>query len=368
MKKIALILIFISGVRSGLASDISIAYSNSNNLILSSSSCRNLIQEYEAICQLKKVNRPEFELPPVSESLCKKTETGFSITVSNCLPQFVKENQHKKIYKSGANCWGTALNFKNISKKPRFVWSKEMSYWLSTPLCRKLSPGETKRPGDLLNIFGPEHIFNKDNPQNKGNRFWEALYPGRMTNPPTEYGYSGFHHFLHSETFISENLTFGKDSPSTYDRFEFHHMNEVYGRSKDLDCQENQLLDPYYREYQKEPRQIRGTKCAYFSLAYRCDSFTDYFSNEELKEISELQNLQEKLFPLLTILGTTISPKEIQSLVQIADKNANEALEELSLGSFEKREEMILVLKYFSAAGIRKSLELAKLIPPTEEL
>jgi hypothetical protein len=142
-------------------------------------------------------------------------------------------------------------------------------------------------------------------------------------------------------------------------------MNEVYGRSDETDCQENQAMEPYWREFGKPPKEIRGSKCAYFSLAYRCENFQDYFKTQEL---DELLLTQEKLFPLLTVLGTKLSQAQIHSIVKLADEKAEEALNDLSRMSYEKKEEMLIVWKYFSAAGIRKSLELAALIPPTEEL
>ena len=191
------------------------------------------------------------------------------------------------------------------------------------------------------------------------------MYPGRVTPAPTDYGYSGYHNFLHTETYVTDEITFGKDSPNKDDKFEFHNMNEVYGRAQETECQENQAMDPYWREFQKPPRDIRGSKCAYFSLAYRCENFQDYFKTQEL---DELLVTQEKLFPLLTVLGTKLSKVQIDQILKLADEKAEEALNELGRTSYEKKEEMLIVWKYFSASGIRKSLELAALTPPTEEL
>jgi len=51
-----------------------------------------------------------------------------------------------------------------------------------------------------------------------------------------------------------------------------------------------------------------------------------------------------------------------------ADEMAAGALDELGFSSLPKDQEMVLVLKYFTASGIRKSLELTDLIPATEAL
>lgn len=352
-------------ITTSASASVSISYSPANDLILSAKSCDLLIKQHEAICSWKKTNDPSFVVPSIGAKSCRKTQTGFAMTVSSCLPTFVKANQHKKNYKSGANCWGTAMSFKKHALKPRFIWSEEMIYWLDTPLCRKLSVGEKKQPGDFLNIIGPEYVFAKDEPSNKGQKFWEALYPGRVTPAGIDYGYSGYHNFLHTETYVSDEITFGKDSPNKDDKFEFHNMNEVYGRSRDTNCQENQAMEPHWREFGKAPREIRDSKCGYFSLAYRCENFQEYFKTTE---VDELLKTQEKLFPLLSVLGTKFSKAQIDQMLKLADSAAEDMLHELSRTSFEKKDEMLLVWKYFSASGIRKSLELAALTPPTEEL
>ncbi|WPU64882.1 hypothetical protein [Peredibacter starrii] len=368
-----IVAIIASGAR---ASDLGINYSAANDLLLTAPSCEELVSQHQSICNWKKNIEPSFKTPVIQTSSCKKISSkSFSMIVSSCLPEFVKANQHKKLFKSGANCWGTALSFKKISNRPRFIWSQEMKYWLDSPVCRKLAPKEQKLPGDIINTFGPEYIFEKDEASNKGIQFWEALFPGRLTAPQVDGGYSGYHNFLHSETFISDKLAFGKDSPNQLDRFEFHPMNEVYGRSKDVDCQENQTRSPHYRENQNPPRPIKGSKCDYFSLAYRCENFENYFAKQtltasdedNLATIKRLQAVQDKLFPLLTIAGKTFPKNEISQMVKEADLIAKESLEELKIAG-DKNREMILTLKFFTANGIRKSLELADLIPPTEAL
>ncbi|MBA2403795.1 MAG: hypothetical protein H0V66_03410, partial [Bdellovibrionales bacterium] len=359
------------------ASEVRISYNPSNNLILSGKTCSSLITQHQAICNWQKLIDPSFVIPPIPETLCRRiSDSNYSMTITSCLPSFVKANQHKKLYRSGANCWGTAMSFKKISTRPRFMWSNEISYWLNSPVCRKLNPGEEKKTGDLLNMYGPEYVFNKDEPNNKSNRFWEARFPGRFTPAAVEEGYTGYHHFLHTETFVTSDLTFGKDSPSKDDKFEFHEMGEVYGRPDAVECQENQSMTPYLRENQNPPRDIRNSKCSYFSLAYRCEAFPDYFARQTLSSsdqailatVKSLQATQDKLFQLMTVLKHTLPRVEINVMLKQADHIAEKALEELSQQSMDQNHEMLLTLKYFTATGIRKSLELAALILPTEDL
>lgn len=356
--KLFSVLLLLSGVTLARASEVRISYSAKNELILSGKSCNELLKRQESICQWSN-KRP-------TTLNCSRTKKDlFTLTISSCLPDFVKQVQNKKLYRAGANCWGTALSFKNHSMKPRFVWSEEMEYWLGSPLCRKLLPGEEKRPGDIINIYGPEYVYADDELDSMGGKFIQALYPDRYLRSPVERGYSGFHRFLHSETLVAHDLTFGKDSPSHLDKFQFRDLRNAYGRPQDPDCQENQTLSPHSREYQNRPKPIKGSKCDYFSVAYRCEDFSKLSENAD---IQKLMKMQQKLFILLMNSNLLITKLDRDMMLNEADEMATRALEELSLSSLPKNDEMVLVLKYFTASGIRKSLELANLIPPTEEL
>jgi hypothetical protein len=355
------------------ASNVSISYTASNSLVLTSNSCETLLSEYKKVCELRKSIEPDFVIPAIERNECKKNSNGSTrVIISNCLTPFMKANQNKRLQKDGANCWGTAMSFKKLSPKPRFVWSKEMIYWQESPICRKVEVGEEKRAGDILNIYGPEYIFERDE-YAKGDAFFEVLYPNRKLESPVKSGYSGYHNFLHSETYVSENISFGKESPNKLDRFKFNPLNEVYGRSRDSECQENQSLSPNVREGNNQPQNIRSSKCGYFSIAYRCENFdaffekniTNSYQQEMYNEVKSLEIIQDELFKLMR--GSKINVSRIQDIVEIADKASAEALEALG-NRPEKIEEMILSLKYFSAHGLRKSLEQALVIDATELL
>jgi hypothetical protein len=356
------------------ASNITISYTQGNSLVLKSSRCETLLNEYQKVCELRKTIEPDFEIPKINSNECKKNSDGsLRVIISNCLTPFMKANQNQRLKKDGANCWGTAMSMKKLSPKPRFVWSKEMIYWQESPICRKVEVGEEKVPGDILNIYGPEYIFERDE-YAKGDAFFDVLYPNRKLKSPVTSGYSGYYNFLHSETYVSENISFGKESPNKLDRFQFNPLREVYGRSRDTECQENQSLVPSLREGENERQNLRDTRCkGYISIAYRCQNFTKFFddniSNSYQREIYEdtlkLQSIQIELFDLMK--GKNISITRVKEIVQIADDASSEALEALS-NHPEKIEEMVLSLKFFTAHSLRKSLEQALLIKATELL
>lgn len=359
--------------------ELGISVGGKRELILTGNSCDVLIKQQNALCSWKKKVVSNFTPKDIAKT-CQTVKKGkYKLVVLDCLPDFAKEYQDKALLHDGPNCWGTAMSFHKLSNKPRFMWPQEMQYWMDSPVCRKLLVGEPRQPGDVINVYAPEKIPANDRVENDpGSNFWRALYPTRYTPAPppevTGSDYTGYHRLLHSVTYVSDQLAFGKDSPAFDDKFYFHPMAEVYGRPRsDKSCMENQSLTPYLRENQKEPKEIRGSTCSYFTLAYRCESFPDYFGKKNLagdnldkwKNIQALQGLQEKLFPILTSSKKVLEQCEITLLVALADLTMKNATEELKTPNLDKDREELLVMEYFSAAGIRKTLELAKLVKPS---
>lgn len=351
-----------------------------NNLVLEGRSCELLVRQHRALCSWKRLTDEGFTLTADAESRlerdCKKLSAQRArMVVATCLPAFAKEHHGKKLHEDGPNCWGTAMGFKQLSSKPRFMWSEEMTYWMNTPLCRKLAPGEEKRPGDILNVYGPEYLDAQERAEkDDGTAFIEALFPGRYQAPEQNVsGYTGFHRLLHSETYLTPELAFGKESPNKLDRFNFHLLSETYGRPRDeeRECQENQTLAPHLREYQQKPRAIRGSKCAYFTTLHRCENFKTYFNSRNLsgdkeliwKNVQALQGLQEKLFSLVVSPGIKIEECEARLLAGLADVTLHRTREALAQGPVDRDHEMLLAQEYFAAAAIKQSLSFAGLLP-----
>lgn len=339
-------------------------------LIVTGESCEELQLQRQAICQWKRELQPAFSAHELKTPHCSKSpKSKFQIKISECLPEFVKNHMNKKLYHHGANCWGTAMSFKNISQTPRFIWSEEMLYWLESPLCRKLEVNEQRLPGDIMVIYGPEHLFADQVREDAGSRFWEAFYPGRITPAKHDRGYTGHHSIFHAETYLTEHLTFGKTSPNKDDRFQFSPMNEVYAIPRDSECLNAQDKTPYLREYQKPPKSDLG-QCPYLSNLYRCQNINIYLNNQKLtereyvlqQEIELLKSEQDSLFNLILSSQMKLSKNEIKRIINLSDKTTSSVLQELRNFQNETVTEMLLVQKYFSAAGLRKSLEFAKII------
>ncbi len=353
-----------------LAQDFTTSRGPGGELILTGSNCSALLKQREAICEWKKTE-DKISTPLKESSSCKIVSGKSVLSISTCLPKFTKEYHQKKLSNFGPNCWGTAMSFSQISTVPRFIWSEEMSYWLESPLCRKLGADESFRPGDVLNMYAPESLMLSEFKKNDGSRFVEALNPKRYQAPKTQ-GYTGFQRLLHSEIYLSPQIAFGKDSPIKEDQFNFHPLSETYARPRDdKECMENQSLEPYLREYDNAPKDIRNSHCAYFSNVYRCSDAPDYFSNQSLSEeemkiltnIKKLQGIQQKLFGLVVSPTAKISEIEIDKILKLVGPIISKNLVELKKTGIEKNREMLLAWEYFSAAGLKKSLAQARLIP-----
>lgn len=363
-----------------LVAEVTVSITKKNSLVLRAKSCDILEKEYKAICDWKKTVNSEFSVPPEEKPYCRTLSSGKKqIIISKCLPKLVKSYQRKRHYKDGPNCWGTAMNLKGISLVPRFVWSKEMVYWQDSPICRRLGEDENVMPGDIINVYGPEYIFDR-NEYSKGTTFFETLYPGGLTPAPVKLGYSGYHNLLHSETYISKHISFGKESPNKQDRFLVKSLNETYGRSQDKECQENQSMVPNLRvrinQMEEQRTDLSRTRCrGYFSNAYRCENFNRYFkrnlvNSEQRKlydKIEELKLIQKELFKLQMKYGYRVSRSKVVSYLRRVDNEANESLKALER-PMDKTTEMLHALRYFSAHGIRKTLEYAGLTKATELL
>ncbi|MFA5583167.1 MAG: hypothetical protein WDA09_03050, partial [Bacteriovoracaceae bacterium] len=194
------------------------------------------------------------------------------------LSKEIKTVMNKRLASHGPNCWGTALYLKGISPVPRFVSSAEIIYWQESSLCRPLEKDEQIQPGDILNVYGPEYLFDSDKVLTDSQVFVNLFEPGRYKEA-TENRYSGFHRLLHSETFVNSQKVFGKESPNKLDAFKFTKLSEVYGRPRsDSECQESPTLAPHLRQFDNKPKKIKGSKCDYFSKVYRCENFNTFFT------------------------------------------------------------------------------------------
>lgn len=352
------------------AEELTLRRGASKELILSAKSCSFLNAQKKALCDWKKNAEPGF-IEKKDPYVCKTVNGKSTLSVSNCLPAFAKSYHNQKLVKSGPNCWGTAMSFKKLSLKPRFMWPEEIEYWIDSPVCRKLDVGEAREPGDIINVYGPEYLMTEELTEvDSGTRFRDMAFPGKYLAPKGS-GYTGYHRLLHSVTYISDKLAFGKDSPAFDDPFYFHPMKEVYGRAQEANCQENQSLEPHRREFNNPPKEIKGSKCDYFSTVHRCSRLPVYFNEQSLNaedlaimnRILPLQEKQENIFPLILSVNNVLPKSEVNLILKMADAAIARSSLELKKTDLDKNRQMLLTWEYFTATGLKYSLFQSKLIP-----
>lgn len=355
-------------IQSTWASELAISKNSSGVLSLSGASCNELLAQKESLCTWKN------QLEGTTQQSNQSCQNNNSLSLNQCLPTFVQKTHKTKLYRSGPNCWGTALFLAGMSPAPRFVFPQEMLYWLQSPICRKLGPSENLKSGDIINVFAPEYLSTDGDylENDAGTDFWKALFPNRYTRVqknPNGSNYTGYHTLFHSVTLASSAIVFGKDSQLAEDRFYLHLLSEIYGRPRDeQDCKENQTFEPYLREYQRAPKNIKGEKCAYFTNVFRCENFISFFNslnlNSEqetlLTQIKSLQEKQKTLFPFVTQKDFSLSSTLKNQFLAEANQRSTEALTKLKNLPSDKNVEMLLTLQFFTAEAIKVSLDQAQ--------
>ena len=273
------------------------------------------------------------------------------------IPKEVFSIMNKKLASHGPNCWGTAMYLKGVSQTPRFVSDAEIKYWQESSLCRPLEVDDQIRPGDILNVYGAEFVFESDFKLNEQQKFINLFEPKRYKEI-SKISYSGFHRLLHSETFISRTQVFGKESPNKNDAFKITHLNEVYGRPRGLsECQESPILTPHLRQFDNTPKDVRGSKCAYFTKVFRCESFDTLKLNLEDRTLMEkVFKYQNRIFEAVVTKNKALTATEKKAIREFANTHLQEL--KLQVGSvYNEETRMILSWKYFSVYSLIEGIQ-----------
>ncbi len=268
------------------------------------------------------------------------------------IPKEVSMIMNKKLASHGPNCWGTALYLKGVSKRPRFVSDAEIKYWQESSLCRPLEITDQILPGDIMNVYGPEYVFETDFKLDEQQKFINFFEPDRYKEI-NKTSYSGFHRLLHSETFVNKNQVFGKESPNKDDAFKLTKINEVYGRPRDLsECQESPTLTPHLRQFDNLPRGVKGSKCSYFTKVFRCQNFSTLPLNQEDKALMEqVFKHQNRIFEAVVSKSKALSKAEKKVIREFANTHLQEI--KLQVSSVHNEEtRMVLSWKFFSVYAL----------------
>lgn len=202
---------------------------DSSKVMLEGNSCKQLEKEAAAIAAW--TNRIG-EIPEKFKCNCHKHRCAIDVT--NIVPSLVKQTQGSCASFDGPNCWNGALVVSKLTSNLRYTSSKEMAFWMKSPLCKERATGEAPVPGDIIAI--------------------------------REKTGEEVHGFIH----LTENLSFSKNG---------------YSKTRPYSLQSPEHV---YREY-KVPKSCQGVfqkpaGCKVWSNVYACISVSEYFEKHPIKD------------------------------------------------------------------------------------
>ena len=168
-------------------------------------------------------------LPPVNYL----GECGYEITT--CAPKRLVKYHGAYSNINGPNCWNLALNISNILPALRYSSPEEMSFYMSSLLCRPLENGEQRQPGDIGAIR-------------------DVMFGGVLE--------------AHGFVYITDNLVYSKNEYFSSIGYELLGLDEVYTHFSvpiNSECRQNQI-------------DLNGT-CERAVSFFRCNSFNQYLSS-----------------------------------------------------------------------------------------
>jgi hypothetical protein len=224
---------------SGIYNDVVQVKRSGDEIQMIAKSCDILKSEAQAIKLWSKKSSANQERPAV----CKCLAGSCSMNVAQIVPDFVKEVQGVCPANAGPNCLNTTLHAVGLVTNLRYTTASEMGFWLDSPLCSEKTPGEPKKPGDIV-------VFKE--------------------------GKSLIHAFIH----VSKNLAFSRNGSRTYP-YTFQSPEtgyEVYGVKKGCEDQ-----------YQT-PADDKG--CRVWTNTYSCISMEEYLKRKPITNKEQIEALK----------------------------------------------------------------------------
>jgi len=273
MKYILLTLFIFNAYSSAIAIDIQ---RHGEHLVLKGSSCYEVSSTLESLKLWTKQVDPGKSCTALPQL---EKESECTVTIDNCVPDHVLKYQGVSPEKFGPNCWNLALVMKGILPALRYSTAEEMSFYMSSPLCRQLAPLEKRLPGDVGAV------------RNVGDQDEE----------------------VHGFIYISEDLAYSKNGPEEKSPFAVQSLQEV--------------LKTYEVPNKNECRGNVANKnlnCGNALSVFRCKSLDSYLQETKglpetlAKSIKNLDNV-EKCVQQEVVEGSPLSDQSRKSLVDVAN-------------------------------------------------
>jgi len=182
------------------------------------------------------------------------------LVVDSIVPERVRKyNGKRAVVDNSVNCWNTSLVLAELLPAFRNTTGEEMTFWMDSPLCRVIEPGQEPLPGDIITIRSPHSDGT---------------------------GYNEVHGLIH----VGGGLAFSKNGAAASQPFELQTLQgvlEMYGAAEEpAHC------------YQAAAVPNGG--CRSYTSVYRCQTLDEYVqsvrrspgvvSEEQLGAYAELDN------------------------------------------------------------------------------
>ncbi len=191
------------------------------------------------------------EIPKKLNSTCSCDSFRCYMDINEVLPDFVEHYQDVSAGRWGPNCWNTVLVASEILPVTRFSPPEEMSFWMSSPLCKAVPESEMPQPGDIVAV--------RDSKKDE----------------------------VHASIYITDELFFSKNAVMTSASYQLQSSIGIFA------------IFPV--PFACRHRFGNPTDCSTYVNYYRCSSFADYSRNQNIiltdryKELETLILQQEQM-------------------------------------------------------------------------
>lgn len=223
-----------------------------NEMFLSGSDCTLLMKQANAINTWK-----SSVAKPLTNDVCK-CAGECKVNITSVIPKIVLEKENSVLVKNGPNSWNSSLVTTGILPHHRYTQKNEMSFWMSSPLCKERAAGEASAPGDIIAIRN----YNGDE--------------------------------IHGFVNLTPELAYSKNGFRKGTKYQIANPTEIYetyGVSKS--CQ----------KVFKKPGNT--DECPFYGNVFKCDSIEDYLKKNPMhdKDLKDAWKDLDKLDCQLSIMA-----------------------------------------------------------------
>jgi len=195
-----------------------------------------------------------------------------SAPIDSIAPALVVRLHGTRTRHSGPNCWNTALLSARVVLSQRASEAEEIRFWTHSPLCRELSPQETRLPGDIISVSGPG-----DSPE------------------------------MHAFVYITDKLAFAKNGFDVQWPYELQSLERQY----QIAALGDEIAPAACRRAVGRPAD-----CNVWANHYRCAPYAEYVSRAQtpekdvfLKADLELTSIERRLSSIVTSGGWSVETR-----------------------------------------------------------